>query len=151
VTKLEKWFYRGVTVFCAGYLVYSLFFGLGDIKNPGPGFVPVFYGLLGLIFSVILTVNTFKQPTKNNEKIIDKQKEERLILYVLITLAFLPMFKYLGTILSLFILLICLIKIFGTKGWVKPIFLSLICSLAFYLIFAVVLKVPLPRGLITFI
>ena len=151
MTVLKRNFFMGTSFFCAAYLVFSSQLSPGDIANPGPGFVPMLFGTIGLVLSLILTVAAFRVKTEAPETKGGKTGLLRFWLYILISFAFLALFPTLGTILSVGLLVFLLSKVSGEDGWIKPLLLGAGCAFAFYLLFSKLLQVPLPQGIVTFI
>jgi hypothetical protein len=61
--------------------------------------------------------------------------------------AFIPLFKILGSILSIFLIVFLLNKILGAKGWLQPLLLGLVFAGATWAVFVMALDVPLPMGI----
>lgn len=139
------------TVFCLIYTLLAMQLESGTITNPGPGFVPEVLGIVSLVLSVILTVTFFRQQLEEKKESSDKSGLLRLGLYILVCFSFLPLFRSLGALLSVWLLVFLLSKISGLKGWWRPLVLGLATSTVFYLLFAVALEVSLPHGIIDFI
>jgi uncharacterized BrkB/YihY/UPF0761 family membrane protein len=152
MTLSKRIFFVAFNVFCIVYTLLCMQLEVGDFSTPGPGFVPVFLGVVGTVLSSCLTVQAFRQTLEKKEgNDEDKTSLIRLGLYVLVCFAFLPMFDFLGSLISVFILVLLLSKISGLKKWWKSTVLGLATSAFFYCLFAMVLQVPLPQGLISFI
>lgn len=152
MTISKRVFYVAFNIFCVVYTILCTQLEVGSFSTPGPGFVPVFLGVIGTILSTSLTVLSFREQLEKKEgQSGDKSNLIRLGLYILACFAFLPMFDFLGSLLSVFILVALLSRISGLKGWWKSVLLGLITSVLFYCLFAMVLQVPLPQGVISFI
>jgi ATP/ADP translocase len=61
---------------------------------------------------------------------------------------FIPLFQFLGSILSIFFVVFLINKILGAKGWLQPLLLASICAVVTYVVFVLALDVPLPRGIL---
>ena len=151
MTRSRRIFYVAFTAFCIIYTILSFQLEVGGFATPGPGFVPCFLGVVGILLSSILTVSSFREELEEEKEKTNKSSLIRLGLYVLACFAFLPLFSFLGSLLSVVILVFLLAKISGLKGWWRPIVLAVVTSSVFYWLFGAVLEVPLPQGVISFV
>lgn len=155
--KAQDFFIGFIGILCAIYLYLSAQMKFGTLAKPGPGFLPVFLGIAGIIISAALLIGDYlrakKEPanTKVKEKkgLFEENREGklRLIGYVVCVILFVPMFKYLGTLISIFLLVFALTKISGTKGYIFPVIFAALTSGIIYVSFVMFLKVTLPRGI----
>lgn len=153
MTLSKRIFYVALTAFCVVYSILSMLqLEVGTFANPGPGFVPEFLGVISVVLSAALLISSFRRPLEEKkEESSEKGSLVRLGLYVLACFVFLPLFDFLGSLLSVWILVFLLSKISGLKGWWRPAALGFVTSSAFYWLFAAALQVPLPQGLIDFV
>lgn len=146
--KKEAVFYGGLSILCAGYLIYSMQMPFGSLRKPGQGFIPVILGVMGIIISLWLLLNCIRVKEKShieNEE-ITKKGLLRFLGYVTSIIAYILFSEIIGTYISIFVLVLFLTKISGLKGWGRPIIIAAACAVTFYLLFAVALAVPLPNG-----
>ena len=156
MVKKQNIFVGFIALVCAVYLYLALQMNMGTVLGPGPGFVPAVIGFLGLLISLtFLGINLWKSRTgktqtseEADDEKIDRSGLKRFGGYLLTLILFILMFQYLGTLIAIFGLVLSLTKISGSKGWVKPLLLALLTSVCCYVVFNMLLSVPLPRGLI---
>ncbi len=156
MTKKQNIFVGFIALVCAVYLYLALQMNMGTVQGPGPGFVPAVIGFLGLLISLVsLGLNFWKSrkgKTQTSEEADDQKIDwnglKRFGGYLLTLILFILMFQYLGTLIAIFGLVLSLTKISGSKGWVKPLLLAFLTSVCCYVVFNVLLSVPLPRGMI---
>ena len=130
-------------------IVESRTLSLGDIHNPGPGFVPFFLGLSmaflsGLNFcvpDVKMTKGTFW----NNW-----QAAKNILLIFSGLIIYLILLKPLGFLIDTFCLIIFLSKLSGAESYQKGIWISLVSLGVVYLLFYRFLIIPFPRGFLGF-
>ena len=123
----------------------SLDLSIGDIHNPGPGFVPFFLGLS----LVTLTFLSFLAPDLNikGDAFWNNWKEGRNILYIFAGLiVYLVLFNPLGFYLDTALLLIYLMKLAGEKRMKKNVLVCGVAIITIYLLFSKLLIIPFPRG-----
>lgn len=146
----EKLVNLGLLMISVFYLTYSLnHYKLGTVRMPKEGFMPMIIGVGATLISAFLTVQSFmnKGDAQNVKFNISWKK---FFLLVAISLAYALLLNTIGYTVSSFLFLVCVLKIAGVEGWKKPLIISLIASVAFYLIFKVALGVMLPKGFIGF-
>ena len=153
--KKQTIFVGGIALVSLLYLCLALQMDMGTYLGPGAGFVPAILGFLGLVLSLVfLSMNFWKArvrkvPMTNadaDEK-IPPSGWKRFIGYLVAVVAFIPLFKYLGSLAAIFILVLALTKISGSKSWGKSVLLALCTSGGCYVLFNELLSVSLPKGL----
>jgi putative tricarboxylic transport membrane protein len=125
----------------------SLSLSMGDIHNPGPGFVPFFLGLSMAILSSL----TFWAPESrmNEEAVRDRWRQGKNILFIFAGLVvYLLLFNLLGFLLNTFLLVIYLTKLAGAEGFRRSILVSFLAMGIVYLLFYRLLIIPFPRGIL---
>jgi len=128
-------------------MVESLNLSLGNIHNPGPGFVPFFLGL-SLAF---LSVLAFFIPDlrMNEEAFWDSWRRGKNILLIFAGLiVYLLLFQTLGFLVNTFWMIIYLMKLAGAEGYRKSILVSILAMVVLYIIFYRLLIIPFPRGIL---
>jgi len=117
----------------------------GTLSNPGPMFFPFFLGLCLLILSIVLFVQSGRSPLCNFSELFQKGEGVKAI-YVMGTFALSAIFfEAMGFVVSMFILMVLLLKGIGGKTVMMSILYALIITLPTYFLFTL-LGVPLPRG-----
>jgi putative tricarboxylic transport membrane protein len=128
------------------YLLLAFRMEVGSITNPGSGFVPLLSGITALFASLILSIRRLRSNDEKTES-ITKDGLRRFLGYLITVILFIPLFRILGTVISIFGMVLALTKISGSKGWFLPIIMAVSCSALTYVIFNLILTVPLPKGI----
>lgn len=120
----------------------------GNFNNPGSGFFVFLAGITLSSISIALFILTFFSK-EEKEKIIWREiqwtKGIKLMAYLF---AFTFVFRWMGFLLSTFVLLLFLYKSGEPKRWRGPIVLSVISILVCYLLFGVLLETQFPEGIL---
>lgn len=146
----EKLVNLGLFLLSSFYLGYSLtHYKLGTVRMPKEGFMPMIVGIAATLISAFLLVQSLlnKGDAQNVKFNISWKK---FFLLVAISLAYALLLNTIGYTVSSFVFLFAVLKIAGVEGWTKPLIISAIAAVAFWLIFKVALGVMLPTGFIGF-
>jgi len=130
-------------------IILSIIVFIESLRLPKiPSYFPRLLSILLLITAVILTMSALRRRGKEVKKV--KKKEYNyyqlgavvgsLILYILIL-------RWLGYLLSTGLLIIWLISTSGYPKRKQIIIISIIAVVALYIIFKLILNVPLPMGI----
>lgn len=136
-----------------GISIESFKLNLGNLRKPGPGFLPLLAGLVLGLLGAILIISNYPEESKEERmraNIWEKQNW-RLFLFTLCALfGYVFLLKLLGFLLTTFIFLFLLYKLTEPKHWLLPLILSGgIVSLS-YLIFCIWLQCQFPKGIFKF-
>lgn len=141
---------------------FGLFFGLyiikesfalniGGFHQPGPGFFPLFGGILLAVFSAVLLFHVLV-PFRAIGSMARGEKEKprcRSVVYAYIGfIIYSLIFEWLGFILSTFLLVIYLLRILQPRKWWSIILTAAIVATSAYTVFNVLLKSELPMGIL---
>lgn len=123
---------------------------VGGLHQPGPGFFSLFGGILLGVFSIILFVRSIlSQPGRKDRKAEGEEENPRFVIYVFVgLLAYTFIFEWLGFILSTFLLVALLLGFFDSQKWWKVLLTAAVASSSSYVIFSVLLKSELPKGIL---
>jgi len=133
------------------WLAVGLFFAVGGIllkpgtlRNPGPGFLPLLMSLILISLSLFILIRALHRPDGILKGIQWRGQAvvvASLFLYGLLL-------DFLGFLISNFVLMFILYGLLfeGKKKWPRVLFYSAATAVAGWLVFAVALKVPFPRG-----
>jgi putative tricarboxylic transport membrane protein len=136
---------------CALYIVMEgVALDVGGLHQPGPGFFPVFGGILLGVFSIIHFVRSMRAPSvrKGRKGEGDKENPVYVIFIFVGLLVYTFILDWVGFILCTFLLLAILLKAFDRQQWWKVLVTAGVASCASYVVFAVLLKSPLPKGIL---
>lgn len=143
--KLVNLFLLLLSVF---YLSYSsTHYKLGTMRMPKEGFMPLLLGIGMTGISAFLTLQAFMNKGDAQNVKFDISWP-RFFVLIVVCFAYALLLNTLGYLIATFLFLLSVFKIARLEGWKLPLLLSLIFSVAFYILFKVALGVMLPAGLI---
>ncbi|MPZ78234.1 MAG: hypothetical protein GEU77_17120 [Deltaproteobacteria bacterium] len=121
----------------------------GSIRVPRTGFFPSILAILLLFFSIALLVQTRRQPdSESREEPIKSDAWIRISATLATMLGFALVLETLGFLLSTFIVMLLLLRAIEPQKWSRVIALALVIALVSYFLFAWLLNVPLPAGIL---
>ena len=122
---------------------------VGSLRSPGPGYIPFLVGLGLAIISVIIffraSLSARGKDIFSWGMAVGTEKKLGLVLAGFFLYAFL--FPYLGFVISTFLFLLLLLKGAEPQKWTAALIWSGGITLFAYLLFVVVLRSELPRGI----
>lgn len=144
--------------------IFCLFLGLAVLTNGvrlrlkvgpemGPGFFPFLAGGILTFLSILLLMQTLirKRASGKKESFWIDQYGRKLVFLTLFGIVAYPLFlKYLGFLLSTFLLLFFLVAIIARQKWWTAGVVGATSAVVVYLIFELWLKANLPRGIMGF-
>lgn len=146
--KAESIFSMVIAILCLVYLFFIWQMDdFGAVTEPGAAFFPAVLGVVGLVVSLSVWMTSRKEKKDSQKGSVSKEGLKRFWSYVVASLIFIPVFETLGAYVAIFALVLVLSKILGGKGWVQPVGLAAVSAIIAYLLFFIVLEVPLPRGI----
>jgi putative tricarboxylic transport membrane protein len=136
--------------FAFGAIVISdsvrLGFGWQEVHGPRPGYFPFYIGLIICIASVVNFARALRIPTGQNKTFV-QVGQLKLVLAVLIpTAIYAALVTWIGIYASSVLFIGFFMRWLGKYPWWKVLAVSLATVVAFYLIFEIWFKVPLPKG-----
>jgi len=147
--KADQWSGIALSILSAGMISAALRLPYGNLHNPGPGFFPLWLGLILGGMSIALFVQTTRG--KESERTLKEILEEDvrwgkvlLVLGALILYGFLM--DTIGFLIVTFLLMIVLLRFIEPQPWKVVIGWALAGSVGSYLIFEVWMKLRLPKG-----
>ena len=140
-------------VFAVFIGVQSYRLGLGSLHKPGPGFLFFYTSIVLAIMALIVLLRAWSgKKTEEPGISIFGTQNTRKILFVLISLFLYARFmETIGFIPVTLLLFVFLLGIIEKKKWFYTIFVSVVVTVAAYLIFETWLKSQLPKGLLDFL
>lgn len=121
--------------------------------GPGPGFLPIWASIFLVFGGCLLLIQSLRKPRSSRTNRKDPQQFRRLLniaavaaLMVLTAVAII----YLGFSISIFLFMALMVGVLGKYRWHVTLSTAVCVSLAFYLLFAKWLQVPLPKGILGF-
>jgi len=144
------WILLGLTI-----SIWSTTFPFGGWEAPGPGILPLIVGLILILLGSVLFFQTRTQKGEGAMRNFVRPFPERTILLrvaltlgaLLLSAAFL---EILGFILTVFLLIFSLAHIIQPQKWKVSLSFALVCTIASFMLFKVLLRSQLPRGFLGF-
>ena len=133
----------------AGYLALALDLPFGHLDQPGAGIFPVLAGTVLVAASLMAIWEGLKLAPDVRVEIPAGADRKRLLILVALLLAFLVALPILGQLISSTIFCILLMRGLSSLSWPRIVVYSFVMCGALYAVFVVLLKVPLPRGLLS--
>ncbi|MEW6261971.1 MAG: tripartite tricarboxylate transporter TctB family protein [Thermodesulfobacteriota bacterium] len=130
------------------FCIASISLGLGEVHQPGPGFLPFIVGAVLLSLSVVIFVPTLRKgkalhPEKINRG-IGKHRKGGLILLALV---FYNLgLNFLGFSVTTFLFVVFLMKNVEAQRWTRTVVTALCSAVGFYFVFQAWLRLDLPTG-----
>lgn len=116
---------------------------------PGPGMFPIIIASLIILSAIALMMVTLKMG-KEDDAEVDLKSKNIINVYITMTglIIYLVLLPMLGFVSTTFVMLLLYIKWYSKRAWWKCIVISLVFTLAIFLLFGTVLNVPMRFGLI---
>lgn len=137
-----------------GIIYYSLeHLELGTMKLPGSGFFPAISGACFVIFSLawLFSARSGGACTKESTTLLwEKGDWIRPLMVVAITAGYAAVIDFLGFILTTFLFIVIWQFLIVREKWIKIVIISLIGTASMYVMFQLLLKIPLPVSIFTF-
>lgn len=134
------------TLLSVGYLAIAATYPVGTLAQPGAGLFPMVIGALLLISSAGLIVESVRMDPSAGITWPYMTYIWRMLLVLAASTAYLLLLPVLGQVLAGLVLCLGLFASMRFRPWWLAVLLSIIFSVGVQVLFAVVLKVPLPRG-----
>lgn len=121
----------------------------GSIRVPQTGFFPLVLATLLLFLSIALLVQTRRQAGgENREEPIKSEAWIRISITLAAMLGFALVLEKLGFLLSTFTVMLLLLRVIEPQRWPRVIAVALVTALVSYFLFARLLNIPLPAGVL---
>ncbi len=130
--------------------LWSASYKVGNFREPGPGLLPLILGLLLILFSFILLIQAKRSSpaSPGSSALFHPGGWKRVSYTVSIMLLAVFLYEPLGYLLTFFLLLTFLIRGAGSQQWRATLLITLLSLLSIYLIFVLLLKQQLPKGIL---
>jgi hypothetical protein len=154
VNPMGSNFYQGLLWLAIGGIILYLSsnYKLGTPSDPGPGALPFGLGLVITFLSMILIVCSLRvKGFKFEHPLPYGPRYCKVLLITLVLVLDTFLLESLGYLLSVFILITIPMFILEPKRWISPLLLGIISSISSYVLFDIWLRVPLPKGLFSFL
>jgi len=121
----------------------------GSIRNPGPGFYPLWLGILlgAMSIGLILMVTRQKEGARNLRDILTGEiRWVKILLVIVALILYGVLMDYVGFLILTFLLLAFLLRAIEPQSWKAVIGWALFGSIGSYLVFEIWMKLRLPKG-----
>lgn len=134
------------------FAVYSQSVDIGTMEEPGPGFLPLWAGVLLGIMSIALLGKTFfqKKYEAGEPFFPEKDSWKRVTMVVASLLAYNFLLQHLGFILITFLFVAFLVKSVFPQTWLRTFVTAALSTAGAQLIFVNLLEINFPKGLLGF-
>ena len=129
--------------------IWSATYPLGNMAQPGSGFLPFGLGILLLIFSAVLLVRALRLAASNEEKVpMLPARWLNLALTIMVLVAAVFLFEKVGYLLIFFVISLVLPLLAGQITLKRSFLFAVVSAAGVYIIFVWLLKQPLPTGIL---
>lgn len=130
--------------------IWAWTYQIGTLTQPGPGFLPLALGGLVTLFSLVLIGSTLKSRDQRRRKpvCLFAGRWKKVLGTILVLLMAGLFFEKIGYLLTFFFLSLLLMVIAGLRSWKQIVLVAVCTTLGIYLCFVLLLKQPLPTGLL---
>ncbi|HET9883100.1 MAG TPA: tripartite tricarboxylate transporter TctB family protein [Candidatus Binatia bacterium] len=123
--------------------------GVGSITDPSAGFIFFWSGLLLIVLSLIVFVDTLRSLENTVRQMPEiNWPKIALVLFALLLYAF--FLEKLGFVFTTFVLMSFLLGCIQSAGWLRSFAVAGAAALTAYAIFELWLKIRLPKGIVGF-
>jgi putative tricarboxylic transport membrane protein len=140
-------------LFCLFIIYQSYKLGLGNLYQPGPGFLFFWAGIVVAIMALVVVVQSFR--ARSAEEVKEAPTGKRAATKVVLVLASLFLYallmEYLGFFIVTFLLFMFLLGVIEKKKWWFAVLVSVAVTLFAYLVFETALQSQLPKGILGFL
>jgi len=145
ITSSVFFFFAGIVI-----SIYAVNYGLGGSRAPGPGFLPFLTGVSLILLSLALLIPSYKDRTaeKRVPFFPEANSSKKVILATSGLLCYGLALEYLGYILTTFLFMIFMLKVLQSQKGLTALLWSFLTAATFYLLFEIVLKSQLPKGIL---
>lgn len=147
--KADQWTGLALAILAAGMIGAALRLPYGNVHNPGPGFFPLWLGVIlgGMSIALFVQTTRGKESERTLKEILEQDVRWRKVLLVLAALILYGvLMDYIGFLIVTFLLMIVLLRFIEPQPWKVVIGWALGGSVGSYLIFEVWMKLRLPKG-----
>ena len=147
--KADEW--SGLVLLILSGLICwgSFFLPYGNIRNPGPGFFPLWLGIIlgGMSIGLIWKTARQKEGARTMREILAEKVRWDKVLWVLIALVlYAALMDFLGFLTATLLFLAFLLRFIEPQPWRTVFMWTLIGSVGSYVIFEMWMKLRLPKG-----
>jgi putative tricarboxylic transport membrane protein len=141
---------NGLVVFFLGAAIFWFGRGLsiGTLRAPGPGFFPILIAAVLVVLSLFLMIGGGKR--ESEEDAASAPAIIRILVLFAALVTYFLLLEYLGFVVVSFLLMFFLFLWVGRQRWHVAFLSAAICIVLAYVLFEILLKSNLPRGVFGF-
>jgi putative tricarboxylic transport membrane protein len=117
---------------------------LGTVRNPGQGFFPWWTSVVIVLLAIVLLAQVLTSRSRTNRHAPGRIAKVTALLLVLGAYTFL--LDFLGYLICTFFLVLFMLRATDPHRWPVALSMALLTAVGSYVVFAIWLSVPLPRG-----
>ena len=147
--KADQWSGVVLLILAAFICWQAITLPYGNIHNPGPGFFPLWLGIvLGIMsFGLIVKVTRQKEGARMVWDILaEKIRWGRILLVIIALVLYGFLLDYIGFLILTLLLMAFLLRAIEPQPWKVVIGWALFGSIGSYLVFEIWMKLRLPKG-----
>ena len=148
MSQHDKWSGAIGILIGLAFCIASISLGLGEMHQPGPGFLPFIMGAVLLFLSSVIFLSAlWKKKVTNEEPIAREMGKYRKGVLILLALVFYNIaLSFLGFSVTSFLFVFFLMKIVEAQRWTVTTVMALCSAVGFDLVFRLWLMLDLPTG-----
>ena len=128
------------------FLVGALCMPIGQPNEPGPGFMPLFLGVIMVLISGGLLLQGFFRPEPTSSELMNRGSIIRIALSVVGLVLYCVLLPFVGFFFVTFLFEIAYMKLFGVTKWRTILMVAITATLGAFLLFDTLLQIPFPKG-----
>ena len=132
-------------VSAAVYLTLALRLPFGAAERPGAGFYPVIVAVFAIAVALVATVSAFRGAAAAEPVELDAPSRRRVVISVVALVVFCLALPWVGYPAAAFAFVTVVLRYLGAR-WTTALLTGALSSAGSYVLFAVLLDVPLPHG-----
>jgi putative tricarboxylic transport membrane protein len=139
-------------LFCLFIIYESYRLGLGNLYQPGPGFLFFWAGIVVAILALVVVLQSFRaQPAEEVKAPTGKRTTTKVVLVLIALFLYAVLMEYLGFFIVTLLLFMFLLAVIEKKKWWFAALVSAAVTLFAYLVFETALQSQLPKGILEFL
>ena len=129
------------------YLVTALTYEMGTLARPGPGVYPLFVSFFFLLGSAGTLIAALVRPVPGTFELPAGAARKRVLLVLAACIAYVLLLPIVGYPLATIALILITLHGMGMPSWPTKAGLAIALTTASFVLFDIVLSVPLPMGM----
>jgi putative tricarboxylic transport membrane protein len=117
---------------------------LGTVRNPGQGFFPWWTSVVIVLLALVLLTQALTSRPSADQQASGRITKVTALLLVLAAYTFL--LDFLGYLICTFFLVLFMLRATDLHRWPVALSMALLTAVGSYVVFAIWLSIPLPRG-----